>query len=351
MGVEFKLGFHGAAGNVTGSCYLLQANGLNIMIDCGLYQEHNLKGRNWEPFPISPRKIDAVLLTHGHLDHCGRLPRLVSSGFDGPIYCSGATAEIARIVMMDCGRINEEDAEYKRLRHLREGRVGPYPVEPLYTEEDAEEAARRFQSWEFRTPLDIGPGIEAEFLEVGHIIGASAIRITITSGEAKRSIIFSGDVGRWDMPILRDPEKLKEADDLVVESTYGNRDHKETASIPDELERIVNETRKAGGNLIIPSFAVERTQELLYFLAMLIHDDRIPKLPIYVDSPMASKVNLVFKHHPFLFDTETVRLSRTLRLFNVNIVRNAAESKQLNHIRGTAIIIAGSGMCTGGRIK
>lgn len=350
--MSFKLSFHGAAGNVTGSCYLLQANGTNLLIDCGMYQEHNLKERNWGRFPLSPMKIDAVLLTHAHLDHCGRLPRLVRDGFDGPIYCTAATAEIARIVMTDCGRINEEDAEFKRQRHAREGRQGPHPVEPLYTEEDAEEVTRYFQTWNYGQVLDVAPGITAEFIEVGHILGASAVRIEVTDQDGKASsIIFSGDVGRWDMPILRDPEKLPQADYLVVESTYGNREHKETASIPDELERIINRTRAEGGNIVIPSFAVERTQELLYFLATLIHDDRIPRLPIYVDSPMANKVNSVFKHHPYLFDTETIRMARTLRLSNINIVRTSAESKQINHIRGSAIIIAGSGMCTGGRIK
>ncbi len=349
--MKVKLGFHGAAGNVTGSCYLLQANGMNILIDCGMYQEHDLKDRNWDKFPLTPMKIDAVVLTHAHLDHCGRLPRLVKAGFDGPVYCTGATAEIARIVMADCGRINEEDAEFKRLRHLREGRQGPHPVEPLYTEEDAEEVTRHFEAWDYTKPLDIGPGITAEFIEVGHILGASAVRITVTQGDETLRILFSGDVGRWDMPILRDPAPLGKADYVVIESTYGNREHQATASIPEQLESIIHRVKEEGGNLVIPSFAVERTQDLLYFLALLSAEDRIPHLPIYVDSPMASRVNTVFMHHPYLFDADTMKLARTLRLSNVNIVRSMAESKMVNHIKGTAIIIAGSGMCTGGRIK
>lgn len=349
--MEIKLGFYGAARNVTGSCYLLQANGANIMVDCGLYQEHNLKGRNWKDFPISTDNLDAVILTHGHLDHCGRLPRLVAEGYNGPIFSTGASADIARVVMMDCGKINEEDAEFKRLRHEREGRKGPYDDEPLYTQEDAENAARLFVPLDYSRRLEIAEGVEIQFIQVGHILGAAACRITITQGNEKRVIVFSGDVGRWDMPILQDPDAVGSADYLLVESTYGNRVHGETSDIPGELAQIINETENAGGNLIIPSFAVERTQELLYFLALLSKEKRIPNLRIFVDSPMASKVNTIFVRHPYLFDSETIKLAKTLRVSNVNIVRSSEDSKSLNHIKGSIIIIAGSGMCTGGRIK
>ena len=349
--MDIQLSFHGAAGNVTGSCYILQANGKTIMVDCGLYQEHDLKARNWERFPVSPHKLDAVVLTHAHLDHCGRLPRLVKFGYDGLVHCTSATADIAKIVMMDCGRLNQEDAEFKRRRHEKEGRQGPFPEEPLYTEEDAEAVAKCFQRWNYATPFELGEGITAEFLEVGHILGAACVKVTVEQGGEKRTILFSGDVGRWDMPILRDPREVGAADYVVVESTYGNRDHEPTRSIPDELAEIVNRTAQAGGNLVIPSFAIERTQELLYFLALLCKEDRIPHLRIFVDSPMASQVNTVFKRHPFLFDTDTIRLAQTLRVDNVTVVRSSQESKSINHIRGSVIIIAGSGMCTGGRIK
>jgi metallo-beta-lactamase family protein len=349
--MEIKLSFHGATGNVTGSCYILEANGLRIMVDCGLYQEHDLKDRNWKTFPISPYKLNALILTHAHLDHSGRIPRLVRNGFRGPIYCTRATCEIASIVMEDCGKINEEDAEFKRKRHEREGRVSPHGYEPLYTEEDAEEVAQYFLPVDYEQKVELGQGVTLEFLQVGHILGAACCRITVTDGTETRRILFSGDVGRWDMPILQDPVPVGEADYVLVESTYGNREHGETKDIPEELARIINDTADAGGNLIIPSFAVERTQELLYFLALLNAERRIPNLRIFVDSPMASKVNTVFVHHPYLFDDDTLKLAKVLRVSNVSVVRSSQESKALNHIRGSVIIISGSGMCTGGRIK
>lgn len=349
--MDIKLGFYGAAGNVTGSCYLLQANGMKIMVDCGLYQEHDLKGRNWENFPVSPYKLDAVILTHAHLDHCGRLPRLVRNGYTGPIYCTSPTAEIARIVMEDCGKINEEDAEFKRLRHEREGRQGPHKEEPLYTAEEAADVVQYFVPVEYGRPQEIGEGVRIEFINVGHILGAGACRVTITQGNETRKIVFSGDVGRWDMPILQDPSPVGPADYLLVESTYGNRLHGQTSDIPGELAEIINSTTEAGGNIVIPSFAVERTQELLYFLALLSSENKIPNLRIFVDSPMAAKVSTVFVHHPYLFDSDTIKLARVLRVSNVTTVRSSRESKAINHIRGSVIIISGSGMCTGGRIK
>lgn len=349
--MEFKLGFFGAAKNVTGSRYLLMANDMNILMDCGLYQERDFVDRNWDKFPVHPSKIDLVILTHAHLDHCGLLPKLVREGYAGRIICTSATAEIAKIVMQDCGRINEEDAEFKRRRHEREGREGRFPVRPLYTEDDAVAVFPRFDCWDLKRPLDLGNGLEVEFIEVAHILGASAVRVSISQGGEKRRILFSGDIGRWNMPILRDPAPVGEADYVLVESTYGNRLHGDQASIPDQLADVVNQTRQAGGNLIIPSFAVERTQELLYFLAQLLKANRIPHLRIFIDSPMAVKVSMIFKRFPNLFDTETLQLQRTFRTTNVTLVKSVSDSKSINHIRGTVIVIAGSGMCTGGRIK
>lgn len=347
-----KLGFYGAAQNVTGSCYLLQTDNHKILVECGLYQEHNLKDRNWDDFPFDPAEIDAVVLTHAHLDHCGRIPRLVKQGFKGSILCTTATADIAHIVMLDCAKINEEDAEFKRRRHEKEGRKGPHPVEPLYTTEDAEAVKPLFDPCDFNVPVYIGKDITIEFFTVAHILGAAFVKFTIAEKKAKPvSIVFSGDVGRCDMPILNDPDPIQEADYIVCESTYGDRVHGPQNDIPAELAEIINDTVKRRGNIIIPSFAIERTQELIYFLAKLLKDDKIPHLRTFVDSPMAVRVSQVFKRHAYLFDKSAAAIARRFHLPGLTMVRSISESKAINHIKGSVIVISGSGMCTGGRIK
>ncbi|MBR0457857.1 MAG: MBL fold metallo-hydrolase [Victivallales bacterium] len=349
--MEIKLSFLGAAQNVTGSRYLVEANGKRILVDCGLYQEHDLKDRNWEPSTIPPGEIDAALLTHAHLDHCGLFPRLVSQGFRGKIYGTRATTEMALVVMADCAKINEEDADFKRRRHEKEGRQGPHPDVPLYTVEDVEQVPPLFQGVNFNEPISIGEGIEATFHEVGHILGAATIHLKITQGEESRTIVFSGDVGRCDMPILNDPDPIGDADYILCESTYGDRLHGPQADIPSELARVINDTYQAQGNLVIPSFAIERTQDIIFYLAQLLKAHRIPPINVYVDSPMAVKVSDIFKRHPQLFDYDTTQLMRSYRMPNLTMVRTTAQSKAINHVRGRAIIIAGAGMCTGGRIK
>ena len=348
--MQFHLSFFGAAQNVTGSQYLLQANGKNILIDCGLYQEHDLKERNWADFKFPPAELDAVVLTHAHLDHCGLLPRLVAQGFNGPIYCTRATADIAQIVLQDCAKINEEDADFKRKRHEKEGRQGPFPEVPLYTLDDANAVMPLFKPCNFNDKLTLGEGLTMEFVCVAHILGAAFVRFTITQKDQTRTIVFSGDVGRKNMPILEDPSPIGPADYIVVESTYGDRLHGPQADIPNELADIINDTVARRGNLIIPSFAIERTQELIYFLAQLVHENKIPHLRTFIDSPMAVKVSDVFKRHPYLFGQDTVELSRKIRLPGLTMVRTKSDSKTINHIKGSAIIIAGAGMCTGGRI-
>ena len=349
------LAFHGAAQNVTGSRYLVEANGARVLVDCGLYQERDLRDRNWDPFPVPPETIDAVVLTHAHLDHCGLLPKLVREGFRGEVHCTAATADVARIVLLDAAHLQEEDAELKRRRHERDGRAGPHPPVPLYTKADAEAALPQLRPVPYGKPVAVAPGIEATFHEVGHILGATAISLRIGQGAASRTVLFSGDVGRWDVPIVRDPAVISEADYVVVESTYGNRLHAPSADIPDKLAGIVNRTREAGGNLVVPSFAVERTQELLYHLNELLHADRVPHLRVFVDSPMAVRVTEVFRRHRELFDEQAMRLLSEGRhpcdFPGLTMCRSVRESKSINHIKGTAIVIAGSGMCTGGRIK
>jgi len=354
--MQLKLTFLGAAQNVTGSRYLLDTGSARVLVDCGLFQEREFRSRNWEPFTIPPRSIDALLLTHAHLDHCGLLPKLVREGFQGSIYCTRATSEIAKIMLLDAGRLQQEDAEFKRRRHQREGRRGPYPEIPLYTVEDAKASFPLFsRSVKYEEPVRISDGLEASFHDAGHVLGSSMIKITARQDGEERTILFSGDVGRWDIPILRNPSLFSKADYVIVESTYGDRLHGDTEDVAGSLAEIVNSTCRAGGNVVIPSFALERSQEVLYHLNQLLISDRIPHLLVFLDSPMAINITEVFAAHPELYDREMTRLiERNKSPFDfpsLKMVNTADDSKAINRILGTAIIIAGSGMCTGGRIK
>jgi metallo-beta-lactamase family protein len=353
--MHIKLTFFGASQNVTGSCYLIEANGCTVMVDCGMYQERNLKQRNWDPFPIQASGVDAVLLTHAHLDHCGRLPKLVKEGFNGRIIATAATADIVKIILKDSAHIQEEDVKYKEKRHKKQGKVSKFPYKALYTSSDVEKTLPLFERSGYNKEVTIGDGIVASFYEAGHIFGSSSIKIKITQGDESRTIVFSGDVGRWDVPIIEDPYMFEQADYLLIESTYGNRTHHAVDDIPGELERVVNETYQAGGNILIPSFAVERTQELLYYLNMLYSEGKIPKLKVFIDSPMAIRVTEVFKNHPELFDEETMDLihkgAHPIDFPGLEMTRRVSESKAINKVKSGAIIISGSGMCTGGRIK
>ena len=353
--MSIEISFLGAAQNVTGSRFLLQANGKRVLIDCGLYQERAFRERNWKSFPVPPGSIDAVLLTHAHLDHCGYLPKLVKDGFSGKIYCTAATSEITKIILLDSAHIQEEDARHKRKRHKRESRKGKYPTVPLYTGEDAEACFKLFAPLAYEQTQQITSGIQARFRDAGHILGASMIEVKVTGNSQERTILFSGDVGRHDKPILQDPSSFDHADYVLIESTYGDRIHKSTDSIKPDLEKVINDTHKAGGNIVIPSFAVERSQEVLYFINELLIEKRIPKLPVVMDSPMAIRVTEVFEKHPELFDKEMIeRLRQESSLFDLpdlQMARSTNESKAIHSMRGTTVIIAGSGMCTGGRVK
>jgi metallo-beta-lactamase family protein len=353
--MRIKLSFLGAARNVTGSCYLLEANNVRFLVDCGLYQEWKLKSRNWEPFPVPPDTIDAILVTHAHVDHCGLIPRLVREGFQGKVYCTVATSEIAQIILLDAAHLQEEDAAFKRKRHEREGRRGPYPEIPLYTVDDARASLSLFAPVNYGERVPVAKGIEAIFHDAGHVLGSSMIEITVNQGTEKRRLIFSGDVGRWNKPILHDPSIFTKTDYLVVESTYGDRVHEDPAGITDSLTEIVNSTYRAGGNIIVPSFALQRTQEVLYYLNELLRKDCIPHLLVFLDSPMAISITEVFQRHSELFDQKITRLLRhhqsPFDFPGLRMVQTVDESKALNHIKGTLMIIAGSGMCTGGRVK
>lgn len=353
--MQIKLSFLGAARNVTGSRYLLEIDHTRILVDCGLYQERNLTNRNWAPFPVPPGTIDAVLLTHAHLDHCGLIPKLVREGFQGKIYCTEATSEISQIILLDSAHLQEEDAAFKKRRHERERRKSPFPEVPLYTVDDAKAAAALFSPVKYGETVRVNELVKVTFREAGHVLGSSIIRVEVNHNGETRTLVFSGDVGRWDKPILRDPSVLHQVDYILVESTYGDRVHQATADIPDRLAEIINSTHKMGGNIIVPSFALERSQEILYYMNQLLIEDRIPHLWVFLDSPMAIRITEVFKRHPELFDEEMSTLVKQNNSpFNFpNLIMTEAtdQSKAINHIGGTVMIIAGSGMCTGGRIK
>lgn len=353
--MKFKLKFLGGVQNVTGSRHLLEFNGSKVLVDCGLFQERDYQDRNWENFTFVPAELDAVLLTHAHLDHCGLIPKLVNEGFRGKVYCTHATAEIAKIVLLDSGKLQEEDAAFKRKRHKKEGRESPRPIEPLYTMEDAEKSFGVFSPMPFNVPFSPMEGIEICFYEAGHILGASIVKVTLRMDGQTRTVLFTGDLGRSNKPIIRDPAIFEQADYILLESTYGDREHTTTEDTKDQLARAVNDAWQAGGNLVVPSFSVERSQEVLYFLNELLMEDRIPHLLTFLDSPMAVKVTEIFEKHPELYDQQM----RSIMLKNGSPfsfkglvkVQATAESKAINHIKGTVMIIAGSGMCTGGRIK
>ncbi len=353
--MKIRLKFLGAAENVTGSRFLLEADEHRFLIDCGMHQERNLRERDWAPFPVEPSSIDAVLITHAHLDHCGYLPKLVREGFTGPVYCTPATAEIMKISLLDSAHLQESDAENKRRRHEREGREGPHPEVPLYTVQDAENCFPQLKPVRCKDSMTLSDGVVATFHEAGHILGSAMIAFDVRLDGQERRIIFTGDIGRWDRPIVRNPSTFEQADYVVMESTYGNRTHADVKAVDEQLEQVIKSTVKARGNIIVPSFAIERAQELLYHMRELLAADRIPHLLVFLDSPMAIKVTEVFRSHPELYDRDAREILKNgdvpLDFPSLVTVATADQSKALNYLGGSAMIIAGSGMVTGGRVK
>ncbi|MCM8772435.1 MAG: MBL fold metallo-hydrolase [Candidatus Omnitrophica bacterium] len=346
-----KIKFLGATKNVTGSKFLLQIDGKNLLVDCGLFQERELKNRNWEEFPVDIEKIDCILLSHAHLDHSGYIPKIVKDGFSGKIYCTYPTSEITKIALLDSAKLQVEDAEKKRKRHQKEGRKGPYPEIPLYDVSDAEKSFHLFEPINYNEVVEISDKIKVVFYNSGHILGSSLIKIYVNGKE----IVFSGDLGREGSPLLHPPEIIESADILILESTYGDRIHEEREIAIEKLENIINETVKKGGNIVIPTFAIERAQEILYYLKKLLIEDRIPHILTFLDSPMAIEVTEVFKKYLSYIDGEAEKIiEKNISPFDfplLHFTKTVEESKMINHIKGSTIIMAGSGMCTGGRIK
>lgn len=350
-----QLKFLGAASQVTGSCFLLTTNGLNLLVDCGLYQEREFQARNWEPFPFPPARLDYILLTHAHLDHCGLIPKLVREGFRGQILCTPPSAELLPIVLLDTAKIQEEDAQIKKKRHEKEGRRGPYPEIPLYTVADVEKALSLVQPIDYHLRLKLAPGLEVIFNEAGHILGSAIIEVRVEDNQESKRLLFSGDLGQWNKPLVRDPEIFERADYLVLESTYGDREHEHPERISDRLTENINRVVARGGNLVIPTFAIERAQELMFHLSCLVRLKKIPQLPVFLDSPMAVSVTNVFGHFLKYLDEESRALfssgENPFAFPGLKLVQSFEESRLIEKVRGSSIIMAGSGMCTGGRIK
>lgn len=346
-----KLTFLGAVGTVTGSRYLLEVGGKRLLVDCGMYQERDLAERNWKPFPVPPSSIDAVLLTHAHIDHCGYLPKLVRDGFSGRVLGTLPTAEIAKTVLMDSAKLQAEDIAFKKKRHTKEQRKGPYPLEPLYTVDDVEQCCSKFTPVKYHEPVTLASGLTATFTDAGHILGSASIHVRLNM----RSIVFSGDLGRWNRPIIEDPDYCPHADYVVMESTYGNRDHEPATLIDAKLCAVVDDTVRRGGNLVIPTFAIERAQEVLYYFNSLVRAKRIPPITVFVDSPMAVTVTGIFEKHMTLLDDDMQKLVRNnqspFKFSGLKMIQTVDESKAINTIKGTIAVMAGAGMCTGGRIK
>lgn len=342
------LTFLGAARTVTGSKYLLNIDGHHVLVDCGLFQGlKELRERNWAPLPVHPASIEAVVLTHAHIDHSGWLPRLVANGFRGPIYCTPGTADLCRLVLPDAGHLQEEDA-----RLANKGRFTKHrPALPLFTEADANQALTQLQRVNFNQPLSVLPGVDVEYMNAGHLLGSAFVRMTRSDGRGGK-VLFGGDLGRYGRPVLPDPTPGVEADVLLVESTYGDRIH------PAEddgtgLAQIINDAITTKGKVIIPAFAIGRVEEVLYWLRQLEQSGRIPKIPVFVDSPMAVKALDYYTEHSEELDPDVRSGAAQVSAFataRFEAIASVQDSKEVTAMGGPAIVISSSGMATGGRV-
>lgn len=348
-----SLTFLGAARTVTGSKHLLQTGDVRVLVDCGLFQGLKaLRERNWQALPVKAAAIDAVVLTHAHLDHVGYLPRLVSQGFRGRVFCTAGTAELARIVLADAAHLQEEDAERaNRKRYTKHS-----PALPLFTSEDADRAMALLQPVGYNRPMPVAPGVDMDFVNAGHLLGSAYARVQLHS--SGKTILFGGDLGRYDRPVMPDPDPVSEADVLLVESTYGNRVH-EVDDDGARMARIISETADRHGKVVVPAFALGRIEEVLYWINRLEREKRIPVLPVYVDSPMATAVLQIYRGRVNELDADVAdgsphrRKLRDVCAFcteKLTVVSSVAESRAVQESRDPAIIVSSSGMATGGRV-
>jgi len=351
-----RISFHGADRGVTGSCHLIECRGTKILIDCGLYQGgREIEEENAEDFGFDAADIDYLLLTHAHLDHCGRIPLLVKRGFEGEIVTTGASRELARLVMLDAAELQEEEAAYKERRKARRGHRNE--ARPLYSVLDVLNSTERFgRRAEYGRPIELAHGIRATFLDAGHILGSASVFLELEEDGRRRSVLFSGDLGNSGRPLLRDPVTPAKADVVVMETTYGDRAHKALQPSIAELYAAINGTFKRGGNVIIPTFALERAQELLFYLREGVEKEILPgSIQVFLDSPMAISATEIFERHPECYESEVAALfsegADPFRLPGLHFTRETASSIALNRVNGGAVILAGSGMCTGGRVR
>jgi metallo-beta-lactamase family protein len=345
--------FYGAARTVTGSCHVVEAAGKKIMVDCGMFQGPRLiRERNYQPFAVIPSSIDYLLLTHAHIDHSGLVPKLFKHGFNGRVLATNSTVDLLEIMLPDSGHIQEMEVERLNRKARRAGRK---LVDPIYTAEDAYRYVQNLERVKYNQIISLDENISVRFVDAGHILGSAILEMWVREGSRQTKLVFSGDLGSTGKPYVKDPTVINEADYLVMECTYGNRLHKDKGNRLEKLREVIEETYNKGGNLIIPAFAVERTQDLLYDINLLMVKGQMPPMRVFIDSPMAVAATEVFKRHPDLFDKETTDLisagDNPLTMPALHFSRTTEESIALNNVKGGAIILSASGMCDAGRIK
>ncbi|MBX3415231.1 MAG: MBL fold metallo-hydrolase [Pirellulales bacterium] len=344
-----RLTFHGAAETVTGSKYLLEADRARVLIDCGMFQGlKELRLLNWAKFPFAPSAVNAVVLTHAHIDHLGMLPRLVSQGYRGPIFATPATCDLAELMLYDAAKNQESDAEYANRKSFSKHK----PALPLYDDRDVAQTLRQFRAQPRDAWFSPVEPLWCRYHDAGHLLGSAMIEVEVRQGPRPLRLLFSGDIGRYGAPLYHDPSPPPACDYLICESTYGNRDHPR-GNVVDELARVMEEALRRGGVVVVPSFAVGRSQQLIYLLEVLFRQKRLPELPIYLDSPMAINASKIYRDHAADHDLSEAQLKNdesVLSGMTVHLTRSAEESKRINEVQGPAVIIASSGMMIGGRI-